>query len=338
MRSPRSNAGVDDPVIAFRVLNERMELARDAVDPAEHLAVAEDAEKLSLQTPATRALALYTRMFHVGRTGDLTALAELVRGMSDLADETGHALPRWIARTTAASLRIQRGQLEKGQALVAAAVDVGAVLGTSAILVEFGQRTQILEFTGRWDEYAAVWQEHRSMIGGFMNGFPMDAVIAQAQGDRQTAARLARDWFGELPRHPAVGRLVSVHFASRLAPVLSTAAAEQAYAQLQSCGDIWIFAGPEAMWGSTAHALGRYALCAGRTDDAISDFEIALASHERAGEVPVRAVIELELAAALAQRDAPGDRERVLPLAVSALETADAIGMPDVRAGAPALV
>jgi hypothetical protein len=171
-----------------------------------------------------------------------------------------------------------------------------------------------------------------------MNGFPMDAVIALVQGDRQGAARLAHEWFGELPRHPAVGRLVSVHFASRLAPVLSPATAEQAYAQLQPCRDIWIFAGPEALWGSTAYAAARYALCAGRIDDAINDFEIALASHERAGEVPVRAIIELELATALAQRDAPGDGERVLPLAASALATAEAVGMTDVRAGAVAFV
>ena len=88
----RLAAGVDDPVLAFRVLDERMELARDALDPAEHLAIAEHLEELSFQTPVTRGLALYTRMFHVGRTGDLTALAELVRAMADLADETGHAL------------------------------------------------------------------------------------------------------------------------------------------------------------------------------------------------------------------------------------------------------
>ena len=331
-------AGVDDPVLRFRVLNERMELARDEFEAAPHLALAEDIEALAIQTPATRSLALYTRMFHAGRSGDLTRLAELVRGMAEVADETAHALPRWIARTTAASLRIQRGQLEEADALVASAAEAGAVLGVTAGLVEYAQRTRIAELRGRWDDFAALVQRNRVTLEAFIRAFPMDAVIAHAQGDRRSATTLAGEWFDEVPRHPALGRLVSLHFASRLAPVLSPGTAEQAYAQLQPWPDTWLFSGPEAIWGSSAHSLGRYALCAGRIDDAIVHYETALASHERAGEVPVRAIIELELATALAQRDAPGDGERVLPLAASALATADAIGMADVRAGATALV
>lgn len=331
-------AGLDDPVLKFRVLNERMELARDEFDPGEHLSLAEELAALPLQTPATRSLELYSLMMHAGRTGDLSSMAELVRGMAQLADETGHALPRWLARTTAASLRIQRGQFEEAEALVAAGMEVGSVLGITASLIEFAQLSQMYELRGQWDDYVALWERSRAPLGPSMNGFPMDAVIAQAQGDRERAGRLAEEWFEERPRHPAVGRLTSVHFASRLARLLSPATAEGAYAQLRSHPESWACAGPEALWGSSAHALGRYALSMERIDEAIAHLETALESHERAGEVPVRAIIEMELAAALAERDAPGDGERVLPLAASALATAEAIGMADVRAAASALV
>ncbi|MEY2404804.1 MAG: hypothetical protein QOD38_2355, partial [Acidimicrobiaceae bacterium] len=331
-------AGVDDSGLRFRVLSELMELARDNFDPAEHLSLAQDLEALVHQTPSTRSVAMYTRMFHAGRDGDLTSLAELVRGMAELADETGHSLPRWIARTTAAMLRILRGQLQEADVLVTSAAEDGAVLGITAGLIAYGQRARIHELRGEWDEYADLWRRNDETFKAFMSAIPMEAVMAHAQGDTASATRLAGAWFDDVPRHPALGRLVSLHFASRFAPVLSAATAEQAYRQLEPWPDTWMFSGPEAIWGSSALALGRYALSMEHIDDAIAHLEVALASHERAGEVPVRAIIELELAAALVRRNAPGDGERVLPLAGSALATADAVGMADVRAGAASLI
>ena len=158
---------------------------------------------------------------------------------------------------------------------MAAAVEVGEVLGVTAALIEYGQLSQIAELRGQWDDHAAMWERSRGPLGPFMNGLPMDAVIAQAHGGREQAGRLSEQWFDELPRHPAVGRLTSVLFAGRLAPVLSPATAESAYTQLAPHRDVWMFAGPEVMWGSMALALARYALCMGRVDDAIGHFETA---------------------------------------------------------------
>ncbi|MEY2421081.1 MAG: hypothetical protein QOI95_1148 [Acidimicrobiaceae bacterium] len=329
---------VDDIVLRMHVLNERMELGRDDLDPSVHLALAEDVEALPLQTPTTRGVALYARCFHAGRTGDLVVLAELARDMAALAEETGHALPQWSSRTIAASLRIQRGHFDEAIAISAAAMAAGGVVGVTAALVEYTQLSQIAEYRGRWDEFRTLWQDRHAPLEALLVNFPMHVRLAEIDGDLDRAAILAAEWFDGIPRRYALGRMLSVHSASVFAPLLPRAMAEIAYERLQPYPDVWMFAGPEAIWGSSAFALARYALRLGRIDDAVHHFEMALASHERGGEVPVRAMIEVELAAVLAARDAPGDGERVLPLAASALATANAIGMADVRAAASALV
>jgi class 3 adenylate cyclase len=331
-------ADINDPVLAFRVLHERAELVRDEFDPALHIALAEEFEALPFQVPAIRVQPLYIRLTAAGLMGDLTGAAELARQIAELADETGHALPQWMARTTSASLRTQRGRFDEAEALIAAARHAGDVLGITAELVEYSQLMQIAEFRGRWDDYDALWDRYRVALTPYMAAYPVDAVSALARGDLDRAASLAEQWFVEVPRHPATGQLATWEFVSRLAPVISPVRAAQAYAQLEPYHELWIFAGPEVLWGSCERALARYAARMGRADDAIAHLERALESHERAGDVPQRAMIELDLATALAQRDAPGDGERVLPLAASALATADHIGLADVHAGATALV
>ena len=331
-------ARVHDPVLQFRVLNEKVELARDELDPAVHLAHVQAADALPFRTPATRSIGLYSGMFHAGRTGDLVALAQRAREMAELAEETGNALPRWIAKTSAASLRFLRGQFDDALALNAAAFEAGAVIGVTADLIKYSLASQVAEAQARWDDFEELFRANIDQLGRLLGGLPIECRIAHGLGDTERAARLTTEWYDAFLQRPVLGRVLGMHYASRLAPVMSPAMAESAYQELQPFPDTWVFAGPEAIFGSSAIALARYARRLGRLDDAIAHFEVALVSHERAGEVPYRAGIEVELAELLAERDGPGDGERVLPLAASALATADAIGLADIRAQASALV
>ncbi|MEY2453933.1 MAG: hypothetical protein QOD92_3507, partial [Acidimicrobiaceae bacterium] len=322
---------LDDQHLQVRALFARLELARDELDPRVHAEAADELERLAV-TPIARASVLYNRTYPRARVGDLEGVADMAQALADLAEETGSLHARWNAYTILANLRVQRGQFAEAKALMAAAVDGGAALGVTAIATECLVYGRIAELQGRWDDWLTLWRDNADALEPLVRAMITPVIVAWAEGDIERATAMANKWFASFDPAYKMGWAMQLHGASILTPIINEKAAAFAYDQLAPWPDTWMFIGPEMFFGSSAHSLAHYALRLGRIDDAVAHYEVALASHVRAGEVPVRAQIESELARTLAERDGPGDGERVLPLAGSALATARSIGLADVEA------
>ena len=90
-------------------------------------------------------------------------------------------------------------------------------------------------------------------------------------------------------------------------------------------------------FGSAQIGLGCAAAACGRLDQAVEHFEAALAVHEPHGWRTIAADIRQQYAAVLAERDAPGDRERCLAMLDTLIADAADIGMAVCLADAVAL-
>jgi tetratricopeptide (TPR) repeat protein len=328
----------DDVRLRSRAITEQVELRRQdplAVDLKE---LADQFEELTVQLPGLRMYPPYVRVSEAALRGDLTECAVQVRYLAELSEHERFPGARWAATANAAWLHALRGQFDEAIALAHAARAGDATIGITAAFVEWIQLSEISRLRGQRREYAAMWRDRDPAFEPILRGFPADLFVADASGDVDSAPALVDEFHSKTDSLPAQGRLLNVHLMSRFASVTSLDMARRAYERLAPYVHLWMFVGSEFQVGSTAYALARYARRLGEIDEAVSLYERALDSHERAQEVPYRAIIEVELADLLAERDAPGDGDRVRPLAASALATANAIGMADVQVAAEALV
>src|SRR5947209_9717389 len=141
-----------------------------------------------------------------------------------------------------------------------------------------------------------MWRDRDPAYEPILRGFPADLFVAEASEDVERVPVLVDDFHSNIGSFPAAGRVHNVVVMSRFASVTSIDAARRAYQLLEPYVDMWVCFGSEVQVGSTAYALARYARRLGEMDDAMSLYERALESHERAQEVPYRAIIEVELA------------------------------------------
>ncbi|HSH11192.1 MAG TPA: hypothetical protein VLA10_05345 [Ilumatobacter sp.] len=115
-----------------------------------------------------------------------------------------------------------------------------------------------------------------------------------------------------------------------LAPSLRHASAETASLaerELDGFDDIWMSTGAQESSGHCRWTRGLLAIAQGRTDEAIGQYEAALASHVAAGELTLRANNSYHLVEALIGRDGPGDRDRARIVAAEAAAIADRVGI-----------
>ncbi len=92
-----------------------------------------------------------------------------------------------------------------------------------------------------------------------------------------------------------------------------------------------------ANWGSVQRQLGMLAAALERFDAAEGHFRAALAANARIGAVLMTAETQVQHAALLARRGAPGDRDRVAALAALVEQVAAPRGLDGLRARAQAL-
>jgi tetratricopeptide (TPR) repeat protein len=328
---------VDDPQLRWRVLNERADLARSSLDPGEPLSIARAIEALPIDTAWTRTGALYERATAAARRGEAAEMSEVCRALTVVAEETGFVHARWNAQAIATAVRVHRGQFDDALALADAAFENGSALGPTSVATHFLVHSWIAELRGDRDEYLAQYRAREEELAPLLRGLASPLTAAWFEGDDERTRALVTAWFDGFTRAKMAWGL-QLHYASVFCPFVSPAAAAWAYEQLAPHPGVWMFVGPEMLFGVSDLSLARYAWRAGRIDDAIRHFEAAQAEHVRSGEVPLRATIELELAQALAERVAPGDAERVAPLGTSALAVARSLGLRDVEAAAAELV
>jgi tetratricopeptide (TPR) repeat protein len=87
---------------------------------------------------------------------------------------------------------------------------------------------------------------------------------------------------------------------------------------------------PDFRWPMRDSRLSMARLCAlqGRYEEAATWFTKARAVLDEQGQRPLRAIVDFDEALMYARRDAPGDRERALPLVDAALAQFRTLGMP----------
>jgi tetratricopeptide (TPR) repeat protein len=328
----------DNLWLRSKAIMEQVELRRMAPLTVDLKGAADEVQELAERMPRLRMWPAYLRLAEASYRGDMKECALQNRHLAELAEHGRAPEARWAATSNAAWLHALRGEFDEALALAHAARVGDAAVGITASFVEWIQVSEIARLRGRHNEYAAMWRDRDPAYEPILRGFPADLFVAEATGDVERVPDLVEDFHSNFGSFPAAGRVQNVVLMSRFAAVTSIEAARRAYELLGPYVDMWLCVGTEFQVGSTAYALARYARRLGETDEAVSLYERALDSHERAQEVPYRAIIEVELADVLAERAAPGDRERVRSLAASALATANAIGMPDVRVAAEALI
>jgi hypothetical protein len=105
--------------------------------------------------------------------------------------------------------------------------------------------------------------------------------------------------------------------------------AETLYEILSPAASHFVVVGfASAFWGSIARPLGLLAATLGRTDEAASHFEYALAQNARVGATPFVAQTQYDYARFLLRRGDPGDRRRSEALTSDGLETVTRLGLP----------
>ena len=105
--------------------------------------------------------------------------------------------------------------------------------------------------------------------------------------------------------------------------------APRLYGALLPYRDYVVIAHPEINLGSAARYLGLLASAMGRTDDAATHLEQAVAANQRMGFRPWLARSQADLARTLVARAGSGDWERADTLSGAALQTFGALGMED---------
>jgi class 3 adenylate cyclase len=122
-----------------------------------------------------------------------------------------------------------------------------------------------------------------------------------------------------------------VGFANAAAAVKDTSWANVLYELVLPLKDHNCTLGVAAFMGAAAHHLGVLASALGRTDDAVSHLEFALARHLEMGALPFAALTQQALGDLLVSRGGRGDRKRACELHKDALQLADELGLGVVK-------
>ena len=153
-------------------------------------------------------------------------------------------------------------------------------------------------------------------------------------GDRAGAAELyRRASAGEPAPVPATLPVaaVTVELSAEFGPPETL---EEAAALLRPHAGLFVTGGAGAVLvtGSVHRYLGLAAAAAGRLDEAVREFRLAIAANDEAGTPPYAALARFELAKVLARRGRPGRRAEALRRwRASVTATAEQLGMAPLR-------
>jgi len=330
----------DRSLIAL-ALGSRGDVVRALPEATELMGIARELGELTGHAPA--AVGLFDFRYWMAAAlvieGRFTEAGALTKEWLEIADRIRSRTAKWNALNLAASLALVRGRFDDLSRWIEQVRELAPSMGDVGAVVVETTEVNVLLHTNPWGGWVERHPALEARTAAIVGVSPWRAIAAAHDGDRERAsAELARWEEEELPHVPSwvVGPYIAV--ASPAARGLAPALAERMYQGILHHDGRWIAAGYEAITGHSDVALGRYAAAAGRLDEGIDRLERGIAEHDRAGEVPVRALAVVDLAELLLERGSPGDADRARALAREALAVAERIGLPLVTQRAAALL
>ncbi len=273
---------------------------------------------------------------HLWRFDALAQLGDIDMAEAELdairagAKQLGSPLVRWHSLRCEAAIALARGRLDEAVELGELAVSVSRRGGHGGGLVPSAGFLMIVRALK--GEAEPLLDEAIAAASTVTATAPLRGLIARlllAAGRRAEARRMYRT----LPPSASVPGFMLFPTLAETAELAAefedkTQAAEvyellAPYADLFVCGG----AGVIAVYGSARLPLGVAAATVGRLDDSVRHLRAAAEINERAGMPPFAAIARCELAAVLARRRRPGDREEAAALAASAGAEARKLGM-----------
>ncbi|VVJ18159.1 Uncharacterised protein [Amycolatopsis camponoti] len=256
-----------------------------------------------------------------------------------LAERLRRPLARWHHLRSSATLAIARGQFD--DAVETVRQTFALVADRAHMSLQGVPITVLASIAGLTGRSGLVTPEMERIFAE--NAPPFVTLLHAAwllhAGDRDRA--------GELYRRARVPEPVPV---PATLPVAAAAvelgaefgppdAVERAAAILRPHAGLFVTggAGSILVTGSVRRYLGLAAAAAGRLDEAVREFKLAVAANDDAGTPPYAALARFGLAKVLARRARPGDVDEALALLASVSATADRLGMAPLHQEAGAL-
>jgi predicted ATPase/DNA-binding SARP family transcriptional activator len=337
---------VGDPTAMIAALAARRYALWDTKTLAQRLADDEEVERLAtLVGDRQRVIDSHRWRCHdLLELGDITALDREMEIHQRLADELRQ--PTHIKRSVfiRATRMLMQGRFEEGERLAIEALEMGRRIGDATSEAHFlGQMTLTYRMQGRFPSESELARA-RELTQGFTDtpvGYSAAARLglarwAAAFGKLDEAKALYEDVaandFADLPA--GVPGAVAVSELGELCPLFGDARRSAiVYELLAPTADQNIVQPPcAAYYGPTSYYLGLLAAATGRIDLAVEHFEQALHRTQEHGTPPFTAQVQHGLAGALLTRAGPGDVDRAHELLISALATADELGMKPLAA------
>lgn len=282
--------------------------------------------------------------------GDLAAVGVELDELADTVDRVGGPLPRWHLTISRGALAAARGRYDDGLVLARQAFEgVRAADNPAAIGSYLSFLCTVVRHVGAEAVGATVPPtlagemprdegEVREAIFGHLGA----ATMLAAQGAIDPArAAFAGAGPPETWRPPPYFRVLAWVTGAQLAAALGLPeAAEAIRPRLEAERGRFAVAGAgTASYGGPVElALGSLCAFLGELDEAVADLETALAYCRRMRAPGFEVEAAWELAAALARRSGPGDRERAAELASQVRAGADRLAMAPWLARADALI
>jgi tetratricopeptide (TPR) repeat protein len=262
-----------------------------------------------------------------------TELEEFLR----LAGAAGQPRFQYAALVRRATLALLAGRLAEAQRLIDQAVMLGEECGEPGARDVWNDQTwDLLAAQGRLGELAGVLPDmFPDPESRPARGFQAMALLAA--GATEQAAEMIGPVLEELTAPPANHQwLLSMAHGAELAAAFSARPlAERLYQELGACADQAVVSGAAITFrGAVAHHLGVLAAMLGRTDEAVTHLESAIAVHERLGALPWALRSRYELAGSWLHE--PARRDAAVAALAEVAGEANRLGMTQLARNAEA--
>ncbi|MGH7859503.1 MAG: hypothetical protein ACREQY_19435, partial [Candidatus Binatia bacterium] len=264
-------------------------------------------------------LGLRGRVFRIAdalELGDARRADRDGRAFEDQAERLRQPFFLWQAKVLRAMRATLEGRFAEAESLAAEAASLGERSQQQNARQLFAVQLFFLRLAeGRIGEIEEAVRSFAESHGASMPAWPAALARVEMELGRPDEARealepVARDDFARVP--PDANRLVTLALVAETASALrDRPLAEAAYRALSPFAGRNVVLGPgAACYGPVDRFLGRLAATLDRPGDAVRHLECACLALTRLGALALTPAAELDLAAALAARAEPGDRER----------------------------
>jgi len=290
-------------------LTYRMWAVRGTGRLAEQLSLADELEALALSTddPGRHMVALINRAGAQFIRNDLAACKHTIAQMAELGERRREVYARWSTAAYASHFAQLEGRFSDLEVCMAVEAEAAPAVGDVGRALGALRRLFCEELRGTDAGCAAALRALEVEFPMLRKGNSYSARAAWAEGDLASATRAIAEYRSTWRTGLAEGRIFTV---SGTAPVVCAVGAVELAAEMYDFAlpyaGQWATQGGEQDNGLTDEALGRFAACLGRRDEAVARFRSALNGYRAAGS-PVYRARTLAALAPLLEGDAAAD-------------------------------